>query len=79
MQYPMFKKCISQPPNCLTYKSVDSLIQVCNLVYALLTPSLITQVLRYHIFFKIYCTLGSESVIYGEVLVSVLVILVAVI
>ena len=52
MQYPMFKKCISQPPNCLTYKSVDSLIQDCNLVYALLAPSLITQVLRYHIFSK---------------------------
>ena len=37
------QKCISEPENCPTYKSADSLIQVCNLVYDLLTPSLITQ------------------------------------
>ena len=37
------KKCISEPANCPTYKSADSLVQVCNLVYDLLTPTLITQ------------------------------------
>ena len=37
------QKCISEPENCPTYKSADSLIQVCNLVYDLFTPSLITQ------------------------------------
>ena len=37
------KKCISEPANCPTYKLADSIVQVCNLVYDLLTPSLITQ------------------------------------
>ena len=36
----------------LSYKSEDSLIQVCTLVDDLLTRSLITQVLRIHIFSK---------------------------
>ena len=36
----------------LSYKSVDSLVQVCNLVCDLLTRSLITQVSRYPIFLK---------------------------
>ena len=40
------KKCISEPSSCLTYKLAESLVQVCNLVYDRLTPSLITQVLR---------------------------------
>ena len=52
MQYPRLKKCISELANCLTYESAESLVQVCNLVYDLLTPSLITLVLRYHIFPK---------------------------
>ena len=37
------KKCISEPANCPTYKSADSLAQVCNLVYDLLTPSQSTK------------------------------------
>ena len=37
------KKFIPEPANYPTYKSADSLVQVCNLVYNLLTPSLITQ------------------------------------
>ena len=41
------KKCISEPANCPTYKSADSLVQVCNLVYDMLTRSLITQEQRY--------------------------------
>ena len=52
MQYPRFKKCISKPANYPTYKSADSLVKVFNLVYDLLTPSWITQVLRYHFFSK---------------------------
>ena len=40
------KKFVAQPANCPTYKSADSLVQVCNLVYDLLGPSLITQVYR---------------------------------
>ena len=36
------KKCISEPANFPTNKSADSLVQVCNLVYDLLTPSLIS-------------------------------------
>ena len=37
-------KFVSEPANCPVYKSADSLIQVCNLVHDLLSPSLITQV-----------------------------------
>ena len=36
----------------LSYKSADSLVQVCNLVCDLLTRSLITQVSHYPIFLK---------------------------
>ena len=45
-------KCISEPTTCPTLKSANSLVRVCNFVYDLLTPSLITKVLRYHIFPK---------------------------
>ena len=54
------KKCIPEPANYPTYKSADSLVQVCNLVYNLLTPSLITQEQRYH-FFPKFIVLKSLS------------------
>ena len=54
------KKCISEPANCPTYKSADSLVQVCNLVYDLLTPTLITQE-QHSQFFPKFIVLKSLS------------------
>ena len=44
MQTCKDKKFVSEPANCPAYKSADSFVQVCNLVYDLLGASLITQV-----------------------------------
>ena len=54
------KKCISEPANCSTYKSVDSLVQACNLVYDLFTPTLITQE-QHSQFFPKFIVLKSLS------------------